>query len=229
MNSYQNSLTSSVETLQDQSSAIRVVEKELNQSKKRLEVLEEEKNNKIRLVEINDYYADKYSEHSKLMKIVTFTLIPIVILLFINKTGFLPDNIFYIIAIIIFLIGLYFFLKTFASISMRDNMNYQEYDFFNVGSQKDKGSTTLSSDPWMSANNFGTCIGQECCATGATYDASLNQCVVPTNTTCSTNTSSNTLETFTTQTLLNNIFTKGISSKYKSDFDMNPKYVAYNN
>jgi hypothetical protein len=83
-NTYQNSLSSSVETLQDQTSAIKVVEEELNNSKKRLEFLEAKKNNKIRLVEINDYYADKYSEHSTLMKIVTFTLIPIVILLFMH-------------------------------------------------------------------------------------------------------------------------------------------------
>lgn len=233
-NSYQKSLTSSVETLHDQSSAIRVVEKELNQSKKRLELLEEEKNNKIRLVEINDYYADKYSEHSTLMKIVTFTFIPIVILLFINKSGILPDNIFYIVTTIIFLIGLYFFLNRFASILMRDNMNYQEYDFYNIGNKKDTGSISASSDPWMSVtgsitgSESGTCVGQECCSTGATYDASLNQCVLPQNTTCSTNTSSS-IESFTTQSLLNNIFTKGLSNKYKSDFDMNPKYVAYNN
>jgi hypothetical protein len=218
-NSYQNSLTSSVETLHDQTSAIKVVEKELNKSKKRLEILEEEKNNKIRLVEINDYYADKYAEHSTLMKIVTFTLIPIVILLFMNKSGFLPHNIFYTLTIIIFLIGLYFFLNRFASILMRDNMNYQEYDFSNFGNKKDTSSTTASSDPWISITGTGieigtgTCVGQECCSTGATYDASLNQCTLPQDSTCS----STTTESFTTQSILNNVFTKGLSNKYKSN------------
>ena len=43
------------------------------------------KNNKMRLVEINDYYGDKYAEHSQLMKIVIFTLIPVIILAILNK------------------------------------------------------------------------------------------------------------------------------------------------
>ena len=53
---FQTALSSSIGTLQEQTTAIAIVENELNQSKKRLEVLEIEKNNKVRLVEINDYY-----------------------------------------------------------------------------------------------------------------------------------------------------------------------------
>ena len=59
-----------------------IVEKELNAAKKRLQLLEEEKNNKIRLVEINTYFSDKYAEHSQLMKIVIFTLVPVIIISF---------------------------------------------------------------------------------------------------------------------------------------------------
>ena len=69
---FQNALTSSVGTLQEQTAAIAIVESELNRSKKRLETLNMERNNKIRLVEINDYYGEKYSEHSNLMKIIIF-------------------------------------------------------------------------------------------------------------------------------------------------------------
>ena len=58
-------------------SIIDIVEKELNASKKRLKVLEEEKNNKISLVEINDYYGQQYAEHSELMKTIVIMLIPI--------------------------------------------------------------------------------------------------------------------------------------------------------
>ena len=54
---FQNSLSSSVGTLQEQTVAIGIVENELNYAKKNLELLESEKNNKIRLVEINDYYG----------------------------------------------------------------------------------------------------------------------------------------------------------------------------
>ena len=93
---FQNALASSIGTLQEQSTAIGIVESELNTAKKRLEALEAEKNNKIRLVEINDYYGDKYAEHSQLMKIIIFTLVPVIILALLNNKGILPNTIYYI-------------------------------------------------------------------------------------------------------------------------------------
>ena len=95
-NYYQNALSSSQGTLTEQSAAIDIVENELNKAKKRLEFLEAEKNNKIRLVEINDYYGDKYAEHGALMKIVIFTLVPIIILAILNSKDILPTNIYLI-------------------------------------------------------------------------------------------------------------------------------------
>ena len=59
-NYFQNALNTSVGSLKQQVVAIEIVENELNRAKRRLEILEEEKNNKIRLVEINSYFGDKY-------------------------------------------------------------------------------------------------------------------------------------------------------------------------
>ena len=91
---FQSALSSSIGTLEEQTSAIAIVENELNQAKQRLEVLEEEKNNKVRLVEINGYFGDKYAEHSQLMKIVIFTLVPIIILIFLKNKGILPNVVY---------------------------------------------------------------------------------------------------------------------------------------
>ena len=154
-NYFENAVNSSVGTLKEQAIAIEIVENELNRAKKRLEILEQERNNKIRLVEINTYFGDKYAEHSQLMKIVIFTLIPVIILAFINNKGFLPNNIYYILLVIISLIGAYFFWRRFASIIMRDNMNYQEYNWsFNPDSVSTGSSTTT--DPWKSDATYGT-------------------------------------------------------------------------
>ena len=86
-NFFQNALTSSVGTLKEQTAAISIVEDELNKSKKRLELLEIEKNNKIRLVEINNYYGQKYAEHSSLMKIIIYILIPVIIFSVLKNKG----------------------------------------------------------------------------------------------------------------------------------------------
>jgi hypothetical protein len=201
-NFYQNALTTSVGTLQEQTIAINIVESELNKAKKRLELLDAEKINKIRLVEINNYYGDKYTEHSQLMKIIIFTLIPVIILVILHNKNILPTRIYYILIVIISLIGGYFFWKKYTSIIMRDNMNYQEYDWYFDASTAPSGTSTTSTDPWLSYNTPGTCIGQYCCSDGQTWDASLNQCIG----------NSNITESFVT-----NVLTKKQEGKYNND------------
>jgi hypothetical protein len=157
-NFFENALSSSIGTLKEQSVAISIVESELNKAKKRLELLEEEKNNKVRLVEINDYYGDKYAEHGQLMKIIIFTLVPIIILAILNNKGLLFNSFYYILITIISLIGAYFFWFRFASIIMRDNMNYQEYNWRFV--PPPSGDVVNDDDPWIGYDLPGTCITQ---------------------------------------------------------------------
>jgi hypothetical protein len=206
-NYFQNALTSSIGTLKEQTVAIAIVESELNQAKKRLALLEEEKNNKVRLVEINDYYGEKYAEHGHLMKIIIFTLIPIILLAILNNRGLLPDTIYYGLVIIIALFGSIFFWYRMFSIWTRDNMNYQEYDWPAPSGTSD--SATISDDPWFTSNIPGTCIGSYCCSTGQTYDTSLNQCI-----------GDSTVEPFVTESMLNNVLSKN-SGVRKTDYTVN--------
>jgi hypothetical protein len=173
-NYFQNTLNTSIGSLKEQAVAIEIVENELNQAKKRLAILEEEKNNKIRLVEINTYFGDKYEHHSNIMKIIVYTLVPIIILSLIYRTGFLPNIVYYILLMIIASIGGYYFWIEYLSMIRRDRMNYQEYAWsFNTNSVPI--GTPSTDDPWQS--NFGTCIGNMCCSEGLIYDSNLNQCV----------------------------------------------------
>jgi hypothetical protein len=208
-NYFENALNTSVGSLKQQLSAIKIVESELNKAKKRLEILEEEKNNKIRLVEINTYYGDKYAEHSQLMKIIIFTLIPVIILGFLNNKGILPNMIYNILLVIISLIGAYFFWRRFASIITRDNMNYQEYNWYFDANSAPTGSSSTS-DPWLSTN-YGTCIGDSCCSNGLTYDASMNQCVSSSTTTTTTT---------STENFVNQMLTKQQPGNYKIVYNL---------
>jgi hypothetical protein len=173
-------LQSSNYTLKDQKVAVGIVESELNKSKKRLEILEEQKNNKIRLIQINDYYGQRYAEHTDLMRIFIFMLVPIIILAVLHNKGILPSKVYYILIIIIALVGSYFLATRFISIISRDNMNYQNYNwYFNTGDAK-QSNTEESEDPWFRTDvNIGTCIGEMCCADGLTYDNTINQCIAP--------------------------------------------------
>jgi len=209
-NFYDTALKSSAGTLKEQTNAIGIVESELNRSKARLQLLESEKNNKIRLVEINDYYGDKYAEHSQLMKIIIFTLVPIIILALLNNKGILPSMIYNILLVIISVIGAYYMWNRYFSIITRDNMNYQEYDFYFDPKQAPNGSSISTSDPWLSQNIGGTCVGQNCCSDGQTWNGNLNQCVGTSTVT----------ESFVTESLVNNVLTKKQNGKYKDDVNI---------
>lgn len=177
-NYYEDALNSSIGTLKEQEVAIKIIENELNKSKTRLQLLQDEKNNKIRLVEINTYYGDKYAEHSQLMKIVIFMLVPIIFLTFLYNKGFLPRTIYYIFISIVALIGGYYFWIRLGSIIMRDNMNYQEYDWSFDPNNISTDASLDTSDPWNTTINFGSCVGDACCAKGLIYDENINQCIL---------------------------------------------------
>jgi len=173
---FQSALTTSHDTLRDQSTAINIVEEELNRLKQNLSTLQTEKDNKLRLVQINSYFGDKYAEHSNLMIIIICTLLPIVIITVVNRTGLIPPMIYYIIVIIIAAIGGYFFWVRWFSIITRDPMNYNQYDWFFNAKSAPKAIGGNNTDPWLSSD-LGICIGAKCCTTNQIYDDRMNKCI----------------------------------------------------
>ena len=219
---FKSSLNNSTNTLVEQTKAIEIVEQELNKSKKRLELLEEEKNNKIRLVEINNYYGQKYAEHSDLMKNIIYILIPVLILSLLKNKGILPDTIYYILVVIITVVGSYFLWHKFVSILTRDSMNYQEYNWNFDAKSAPVANSSDGSDPWASTGSSGTCMGQACCPSGLTYDVSQNQCQVSNSTastsiTTATSTSGSGSTTTSTESFVSDIFTKHATNYNKTD------------
>jgi len=181
---YHDALTDSRDTLVQQTETIGIIETELNSAKQRLMTLEEEKNNKIRLVEINDYYGQRYEEHSYLMKILVAMLVPILILSLLLQKGLLSSQIYFLLVTVIAIIGGVFLSKIISSILTRDSMNYQTYNWnFDPAAAPKKKISTNNVDPWVlrspSLDGIGlTCIGNACCSDGLTYDSANNVCVV---------------------------------------------------
>ena len=214
---FENTLNTQTNSLKEQVLAIDIVENELNSSKNRLQLLEQEKNNKIRLIEINNYFGDKYAEHAQIMKILIFILIPVIILTLLNKKGILPDNIFYILVSIVALIGGYFFWQRFFSIIMRDNMNYQTYNWSfdrnNIEEGEEEEDEEEEDDAWGSKKNQ-TCVGENCCSDGLIYDEEEDKCVT---------------ESFITETMMNDAFLKTQPYKNgKADYSLKEP-SAFNN
>jgi hypothetical protein len=229
---YNNMLSNSNESINEQTIAIGIVEKELNESKKRLEAIEQEKNNQIRLIEINNYYSQQYSNHSKIFKIVLCILIPLILIVWLRNNAYLPEWLFTTLFLLVVVVGLWNLLPTVYYMWLRDNMNYQEYYWYfdmssapqpSTGTGSDTGTDSNSVDPWASPNSNSSsamCQGQACCDNYSTYDPSLNVCVPNNNNTCSNsntnvNTNANVLASNNSNSVyntINNNITKGISN-----------------
>jgi len=173
---YQQNVSASRSTLGQSIAAIDVLENELNQSKIRMNLIEDQKYNKLRLVEINTYFGKRYNAHSRLMKTIVFICIPVIILAVLANKGILPTNIYRLLVVIILVIGAVLIGLQLIDMSNRDDMNWDEYNWYfdrnNAPSDTTEGTP---SDPWGSASI--TCVGSACCYEGSTYDSEQNICV----------------------------------------------------
>jgi hypothetical protein len=172
---FQKNISSSRTTLAEQMMAIDIVENELNESKRKLQVLEDEKSNKLRLVEINTYYGKQYNSHAWLMKSIVIICIPVLILSILKNTGILPAFISSAIIAVIIFIGLIWIGRQIIDMSNRDNMNYDEYNwYFNTSNAPSNNTPIVTEDPWATPSMV--CVGAQCCNQYSIYDSKKNLC-----------------------------------------------------
>jgi hypothetical protein len=200
---YNSELSDSIHTLGQQTTAIKIVENELNEAKKRLSLIEREKNNKIRIVEINNYFGEKYAEQTNVLKTILFVVFLFMVISVLFTKNIIPKLLYICLLIILGVYGVFKIGSSFYSILLRDNMNYQEYNWYfkPESAPSNSSEVTSTSDPWETPSV--TCIGQSCCYTGSTYDSSQNKCIPNT--------------TDTTESFVNDIFTKHTIEYKKPD------------
>jgi len=177
---YTSNVSYSNAVLAEQTIAVGIIEKELNEAKKRLSQMEDNSNKKMRMVQINTYYGDKYSTSVDILKRLLLFCIPILFLTVLFRADLIPQTIYNIILIVIVVWGIVSVGRKIIDASYRDNMNYQEYAWEfdkNSAPPNDKAFSTQGNiDPWAASANI-TCLGSNCCYDGTTYVESLNQCV----------------------------------------------------
>lgn len=175
---YQQNVSASSSTLGQSMAAVDVLENELNEAKIRMNLIEDEKYNKLRLVEINTYFGKRYDAHSRLMKTIVYICIPVIILAVLANKGILPSNIYKLLVVIILVIGAVLIGLQLIDMSNRNDMNWDEYNwYFDKNNAPSDNTEGTSSDPWESTSTSITCIGSACCYEGSTYDSEQNMCV----------------------------------------------------
>ena len=174
-NFYVNTLQSTTDTVSAQTNALNIVSEEIKHAENKLEELEQAKNNKYRLVEINDYYTQQYQNNISILKYAIFYLFIVIILIYLNKKQIISGSI-YSIGLIVILVM--FCINIGAKVYdayQRSNMYYDEYSFTPTPS-------SYSTSPDVPLPKFSlledACVDQDCCPEGYTYTKEANKCVV---------------------------------------------------
>jgi len=193
-NTLQTQVGNSRVNLVDQLTLIGVIEQQLNQIKAQMNQSDNIKNNKLRMVEINTYYGKRYRAYTELMKIVIFSCILFLILALLKKKELLPENIANGLLSIFLLISLFFFLRKVNDIYWRDNMDFDQFNWFNVPDSHEKtvfeydkeaiAGINLTDeledglyDVTKEASSLIGCVGADCCSKKMKYDKKKDKCV----------------------------------------------------
>ena len=170
--------------LSDKLSLVQVMEEDLNNKKRMLNSLATNKADKMRMVEINTYYSSKYSAQTEIMKMIIIICVPLLIITILSKKEIIPENIADIVMALVITIGAGIVAVKFYDLTIRNNMNFEEYEWgSDPSSLPATTDTTTSTSTQNSSNNlfdnvlnFG-CVGEKCCSKGMYYDVGKEQCL----------------------------------------------------
>jgi hypothetical protein len=145
---FQKNIASTAKSLEEQEYATTIVSSELRNNTIKLGDIEQEHANKLRLIQINDYYSEQYLDRTNIMKSVILVCIILIILTVLKNKGLINKNLFNWLIIILIVIGGIYLFKLFLKATSHNNMQYQQYDWnFNINAAPQVDTTYPNGDP----------------------------------------------------------------------------------
>jgi len=161
----QNMLVSDI-AISDQKTAIDIMENELNKLKERAREADQSKLNKLRMIEINNYYSSRYLDHANVLKTGLIFLFGFLILYALKSKGLLPEAVFNILLYVLVALTVYFMGKMLLDMWTRNAFNYQQYDWnFNPNMGPSAATGTTSASTLLSTSNILSEMGISTCPT----------------------------------------------------------------
>ena len=166
-------------SLSDQIAMVGIVEDELNKAKKNYDTLIQNKNNKVRMIEIGTYESQRYHAHISVMKIIAISSVIILILSILLKRNLLPSKVVTSLIVVTISVGLIMVGLRVFDLSGRSNMVYDQYAYPSQESELQRGyETVLQHDEKFFKNAGGELKGAAHSAasgTSAEYQAMKGQ------------------------------------------------------
>jgi len=172
--------------LVNQKAMIKYMESELNKTKKDLQDLEKAKYNKLRMVEINTYNANRYNSQVNFVKGVVILLVILFIIKLINVQEIIPvgDGIISGLMVLVFSVFGIWAIMYWYNYMRRDNMNWDQYNWY--FDQDANDPTVLEYDLQQLRKIQGIevptvkdigCVGQMCCSNDTIWDSKTKKCI----------------------------------------------------
>lgn len=171
------------QTFQQQMRIVEAAEQQLNESKIKLKLLNDEKLNKLRLVQINTYYQKRYGALSEFIGNIVFFIIIFILISWVISKGWIPSAVGSVIVIIYLALGIVYFILYYLDIANRSKTNFDQYEWTfdkNTETKTDEDYDDSETDKYMGSKGSDTdvCVGEACCTEGMKYDEQLQKCVV---------------------------------------------------
>ncbi len=144
--------------------------------------LDQNNTDKLRKININNYYTKTYKEYIYMVKIIIVMALILVPILILNNNYMLPHNITMFLVVTVIFVGVLYLGYRFYNLQMRDDK-----DFDKIRVPYDRTAVQLAKDGKIKnkpniLNSLGiTCIGDECCDASMVYDNLRNKCIMQEN------------------------------------------------
>ena len=147
--------------------------------------VDQNKNNNLRQIEINNYYALRNKAFIDIFKTIIMFSIPLMILAVLSKIIVIPRSIISGASLIVIFLLIVIIIRRIISINSRDPRNFNNFTIPFDPNQKeleDAGRSSSMSDILKKEFNgsFG-CFNDACCGTGMKFDSAKKKCMLDTD------------------------------------------------
>lgn len=151
-NFYSSSTQVANVAISDQKHAVDIMENDLNRLKLQSEEMDQTRKNKIRLIEINNYYSERFENHTNILQLVILFVVVFSLLKLIGNKQLIPESILTLLTFIVSGFCVYYLGGAMFNAWRRNAINYQQIDFpFSKAAASAKPKTSDSLQPeWNS-------------------------------------------------------------------------------
>ena len=116
-------------TLKEQNVIINNIENDLNEQKENINKKNQEFINKLRLVQNNTYYSKKYTDQAQLLITLIMLCIILIAISLLKRIEIIPTTLITILIVLVLFIGIIIVYRKIMDMSLRNNLDYDTYDF----------------------------------------------------------------------------------------------------